>query len=456
MSTAQNSKHQGNLRIIMSRDPATARVEAVQASNVTKMIKGGGKQVLMAWIVTEYEKKHGSKLVYSGKFKDYIETIPGVKVQGAYVAWVGVGAGASTQAPHTNVPSKKFDCAVCGISGLSKIDLDDHNRGKKHKKKVASQGPKGGNNAAPYPDDAVSATNSKQSTEDKKKGGEMKIAVHDGLSDILSFKESLGGKSPQNGNESAEEVGPDLLAGFESMSLSEKSAALDEAALSLFVPKLGAHDGLLKNKGMSLFSSANIDKHSEGALFGHLLPSSTSEQTAGDGVYLNTHEPFCFITVGVQGAGKSHTSSCVLESCLVPFGPGKVVKLNAPQTCMVLHYDQNITSICEAAGLLSPNPSIKAKMSRFGHDVSAVQEDKAVILVSPAFYKQRKKFYGDGLCTVKPLLFRWKSLTADHIKRIMRIESGDNQLYVASFLELLRGYQRKGATLQLQLPRVRS
>jgi len=81
-------------------------------------------------------------------------------------------------------------------------------------------------------------------------------------------------------------------------------------------------------------------------------------------------------------------------------------------------------------------------MNQVGHNVGAVPKDKAVILVSPAFYKQRKKFYGD-YCTVKPLLFRWRSLTADHIKRIMRIESGDNQLYVAAFLNLLRGYQRQ-------------
>ena len=52
-------------------------------------------------------------------------------------------------------------------------------------------------------------------------------------------------------------------------------------------------------------------------------------------------------------------------------------------------------------------------------------------------------FYGE-YCTVKPLLLKWRSLTADHIKRIMRISEGDNQLYVASMLSLLRGYQRAG------------
>ena len=113
-------------------------------------------------------------------------------------------------------------------------------------------------------------------------------------------------------------------------------------------------------------------------------------------------------------------------------------------TSLVLHYDHNPKSVCEAAGLLSPNPSFQAAMSHLEENVAAaVPKSKAVILVSPTYYAQRKKYYGD-YCTVKPLLFRWSSLGADHIKRIMRIESGDNQLYVAVFLDLLREYQRKG------------
>uniref|UniRef100_A0A7S2LK38 Zona occludens toxin N-terminal domain-containing protein n=1 Tax=Leptocylindrus danicus TaxID=163516 RepID=A0A7S2LK38_9STRA len=275
----------------------------------------------------------------------------------------------------------------------------------------------------------------------KKDNEEVKIAVHDSSADIITFQESLvKKKSAQTVAVDSIEEDEDsaLLAAFESkISMTEKCEVLDEAALSIFGSNTTATGSLLKNKGLSLFSSANIGEHPEGSLFGHLLSGDR------DGVYLNTHSPFCFVTVGVQGAGKSHTSSCVLESCLVPFAPGNVVKLNNPQTSMVLHYDQNITSICEAAGLLMPNPSVQKKMSSLGYNMSAVPKEKAVILVSPAFYKQRKKFYGDGLCTVRPLLFRWRSLTADHIKRIMRIESGDNQLYVASFLELLRGYQRE-------------
>ena len=154
-------------------------------------------------------------------------------------------------------------------------------------------------------------------------------------------------------------------------------------------------------------------------------------------IYLNTHQPFCLATIGVQGAGKSHTLSCVLESCLLYNAPQEAIRLKNPMTALVLHYDQSTTSICEAAGLLTPSPNLPA-----GYSKAAVPREKATILVSPTFYKQRKDFYGD-YCNVRPLLFRWKSLTADHIKRIMGIKSSDNQLYVSSFMTLLRRYQRQ-------------
>jgi hypothetical protein len=64
-----------------------------------------------------------------------------------------------------------------------------------------------------------------------------------------------------------------------------------------------------------------------------------------------------------------------------------------------------------------------------------------IVLVSPSYYRQRKAFYGD-YCIVKPLLFKWASLSADHIKKIMRINEDDTQLYVAAMLDLLRKYQR--------------
>ncbi|KAL7549384.1 hypothetical protein ACHAWF_012662 [Thalassiosira exigua] len=336
----------------------------------------------------------------------------------------------------------EIDCGLCGIAVNDGKAFQQHLKSKKHKLNAAANGTNQKFALVPASGAQVEDLPPPSNTLDDNQRGEkddVKVAVQDSCEDLITFKESVGGKRVGQEVESEDDAF-DFRAGFESLSGSEKAATADEVAASLFHPKRGLN-GIQRSKGLSLYGSSTSEVQPEGALFGHLFPSSSADDV-GEAVYLNTHEPFCFVTVGVQGAGKSHTSSCVLENCLVPFEPGNIVKLKAPMTSMVLHYDQNTSSICEAAGLLSPNPVVKAKMGRIGHAVGVVPNDKAVILVSPAFYRQRKKFYGD-YATVRPLLFRWRSLTADHIKRIMRIESGENQLYVASFLNLLRGYQRQ-------------
>jgi hypothetical protein len=103
--------------------------------------------------------------------------------------------------------------------------------------------------------------------------------------------------------------------------------------------------------GCGVADESNAMDFREAALLGRL--------SNNDGVYFNTHEPFCFVTVGVQGAGKSHTLACVLESCLIPFPEAGIIRLEVPMTGLVLHYDQSINSVCEATGLLSPTKIIQ-------------------------------------------------------------------------------------------------
>lgn len=167
----------------------------------------------------------------------------------------------------------------------------------------------------------------------------------------------------------------------------------------------------------------------------------STEPTEPTALFLNTHEPFCLVTVGVQGGGKSHTLATVLEGCLIPCSP--VVKLRSAMTAMVLHYDQNPNSVCEATGIISPAASVAKLFGQgAGRQAPALPKEKLTVLVSPSFFKQRKAFYGD-YCTIRPLLFEWSSLSADHIKKLMRVKAEDSQLYMAAMLDLLRRYQRK-------------
>jgi hypothetical protein len=152
----------------------------------------------------------------------------------------------------------------------------------------------------------------------------------------------------------------------------------------------------------------------------------------------------------VQGEGKSHTMACVLESCLpvVPFPEHGVVRLRRPMSALVLHYDQNVASGCEATGLISPLPGLARLLAGAGWPPQCLPRENMVVLVSrqvsPSYWRQRRTFYGD-YCVVRPMLFRWVTLTADHMKKIMRIRDGDtgNQLYVAAMLDLLLQNQRE-------------
>lgn len=160
----------------------------------------------------------------------------------------------------------------------------------------------------------------------------------------------------------------------------------------------------MERSGIALVDGSSAANLYECALLGTISMEDSSGSDRDDQeVYLNTHEPFCFATVGVQGAGKSHTLACILESCMIPVPEDNVIRLQNPMSALVLHYDQSVTSVCEATGLVSARKDIPRPSSSSAPQLS---KDKMVVLVSPTFYKQRKAFYGDR-CTVKPLLFQW-------------------------------------------------
>lgn len=210
-----------------------------------------------------------------------------------------------------------------------------------------------------------------------------------------------------------------------------KNAAFDKALNALVYTKPKTDSSLLE-PGNSLAPLKTSQKFSEASFLG--------TRDDGVGVYLNTHEPFCIAAVGVQGSGKSHSLGVILENCLIPLPRPvgrEIIRLQRPMTALVLHYDQNVTSICEATGLICPSSSLSGLTS----EPIAVPQSKMIVLVSPSYYAQRKKFYGD-YCIVKPLLFQWSKLSADHIKKLMGINESDSQLYIASLLNLLRSYQR--------------
>lgn len=131
----------------------------------------------------------------------------------------------------------------------------------------------------------------------------------------------------------------------------------------------------------------------------------------------------------------------VLENCLInaPVPPCRpLTRLHQEMCGLVLHYDQSESNVCEATGLVNISQELRHHSSSLGC-VKGVK--RLVILVSPSYYFQRKRFYGPNF-EVRPLLFSWSSLCAQQLKKLMRLKEGEGQLYVSVMLDMLRGYQR--------------
>jgi len=164
----------------------------------------------------------------------------------------------------------------------------------------------------------------------------------------------------------------------------------------------------------------------EFAQLGLLQPSCRPE---GDKVFINTHEPFCSVVVGVQGAGKSHTTNAMIESCTFDHPPA--IRLSSPMATLICHFDQSNDAVCEAAGITSSG---------------------ALILVSPSNFQERRAAYGK-ICNavVAPLLFDFSGLSAVELKQIMGTGGNGNQLYMTVILTLLRKNEKTLGARKLTL-----
>ncbi|KAI6653612.1 hypothetical protein LOD99_3507 [Oopsacas minuta] len=144
-------------------------------------------------------------------------------------------------------------------------------------------------------------------------------------------------------------------------------------------------------------------------------------------VFLNINDPWCMIAVGIQGAGKSHTLMKLVESCSIQLPDNK---LQFPMTSLICHYDPDLSNYCEAATLaLYPSADVH-------------------VIVPPDMYNERKKFYSSlPMVKIHPLLFQFKKLSIDHIRKLMTVDAGENILYMQILTNILRKYQKNGEKL---------
>ncbi|KAB8239053.1 P-loop containing nucleoside triphosphate hydrolase protein [Aspergillus alliaceus] len=145
---------------------------------------------------------------------------------------------------------------------------------------------------------------------------------------------------------------------------------------------------------------------------------------AGDPrLFFNITHPSSVFICGSQGSGKSHTLSCILESCLIP---SHASKLPNPLTSVVFHYDtfvgDSAGSPCEAA-FLSSHTDVEVR-----------------VLCSPTNINVIRKTYSSLNVMVKPLQLDQTDLNTKRMMDLMAIgqDDGSVPLYVHTVKRILR------------------
>jgi hypothetical protein len=312
------------------------------------------------------------------------------------------------------VPEKKggMMCTICEVHvPAGEGDQLIHIKGKKHLQRLSEQ------SAPPPPPLTPPLTPTAQACIDDASGPEMTLAQQ-----IAAQEEAEA-------------------AVCQSASLAEGLSSDEAAALRRFFVPNAARTA--QSPRTTLYARVDSAPPTvELGLLGHGIDAEErSDSTEGE-LYLNVTDPFCLITVGVQGAGKSHTTNCILEACLLPFAP--LCLIRQPMSVMVCHYDQSDANCCEATGLSQPSHQVAAFLETLHSSIPApcMGRDALLVLCSPSFYHQRKEYYA-GVCEVRPLLFKWGRLKAQQLKMLMKLDESSTQLYVSLMLEMLRGYQRR-------------
>ncbi|KZT12867.1 uncharacterized protein LAESUDRAFT_766894 [Laetiporus sulphureus 93-53] len=146
-------------------------------------------------------------------------------------------------------------------------------------------------------------------------------------------------------------------------------------------------------------------------------------------LYLNTNAPFSALVCGVQGSGKSHTVSIVLEDMLIP-KCSRIGALNKALSGLVLHFGEGgpYSLPCEAAWVgVSQNSSLKLPPVHIYASNSSLNTMKTVY--APL----------GSRVTVQPLLFSESELDAQAFLSMMAIGASDHvPLYMQTVLSILR------------------
>lgn len=176
-----------------------------------------------------------------------------------------------------------------------------------------------------------------------------------------------------------------------------------------------------------------------------------AEAMHGNGkLLLNTNVPFSMFLCGVQGSGKSHTTSCILENALVH--SRCLGKLQNPLSALVFNYapfsgDGIGFTVSEAVFLASPDTRLPDR----------AHVKKVHVLVSPSNFVRISKIYLQlPNVLVRPFKIKPRDLDIDTILTLMNVsESDETPLYMAQVTQILREMSTVGAPFDYKAFKVR-
>ncbi|KZV91508.1 hypothetical protein EXIGLDRAFT_648219 [Exidia glandulosa HHB12029] len=161
------------------------------------------------------------------------------------------------------------------------------------------------------------------------------------------------------------------------------------------------------------------------------------EDEAEERVYFNANTPSSGVICGVQGAGKSHTVSCILENALLQ--DERIGNLPQPLAALVFHFDeQDGDRACEAAYLSMPSQ----------HFDDGAHVRRVTVLASPSNLNGRRRAYRSlPNVNVQPLYLAESDLTASRMLALMGWSEANIEampLYMHTVMQILRDMGNDG------------
>jgi len=154
---------------------------------------------------------------------------------------------------------------------------------------------------------------------------------------------------------------------------------------------------------------------------------------------MNTNTPSTTIICGVQGAGKSHSVSVIIENSLIP--SMELGRLAQPLSVVVFHLG------AAQGGMHLPCESSFLRKANTG---DTTYEIPINVLVSPSNLAAMRKVYADTGATVSPFYLSTKDLNCTRMFSLMHVtEDGKVPLYIQVVQQILRSMGNENFSYKL-------